>query len=317
MPECGATMGTLTAMRYDVFPKERQRISDGVAFDIEKARVLAWAAQLAYEVDKPDKVTKIFTQWEWKSLGTFSGSLLSHLPMGGTKGFAASVDSNMVIAFAGTEPNNPLDWIKDFSIIPTHEGVTTGFEAGWESVQQQIAGAVRGTLGKVFFAGHSLGGALAVVAAKQLTKDLGIDRVAGVYTIGMPRPGNVAYADDYNQLLGDRTFRLVHGEDVVPRVPPGSAGYRHIGHVLFCEHGGTFAGTPAPTVEGQPGAEDLNSLDILELFSSGHPEETETDKLDFPSPLAWVSESIRALPRAARDHLADRYLEALSALTLK
>jgi hypothetical protein len=310
-------MGTLTAMRYDVFPKEKQRISDDVTFGIENARVLAWAAQLAYEVDEPEKVTKIFAQWGWKSLGTFLSPLLTHLPVGGTQGFMASVDSKMVIAFAGTEPNNPLDWIKDFSIIPTHEGVTTGFEGGWESVRQQIEGGVPGISGKIFFAGHSLGGALAAVAAKRLTKNLGIDRVGGVYTIGMPRPGNAAYAADYNQLLGDRTFRLVHGEDVVPRVPPGFLGYRHIGNVLFCKHGGTFAGIPAPTVEGQPGSEDLHPLDILQLYPRGHPQETETDKLDFPSPLGWVSESIRALPRAARDHLADRYLEALNALTLR
>jgi triacylglycerol lipase len=308
-------MGTLTAMRYDVFPKERQRISGDVAFDIEKARALAWAAQLAYEVDDPDKVAAIFTQWEWNSLGTFSNRFLSHFPIGGTKGFTASVDGNVVIAFAGTEPNNPLDWIEDFSIIPTREGVTTGFEAGWESVRQQIGAVIQEALGKIFFAGHSLGGALAVVAAKQLAKDLGANRVGGVYTIGMPRPGNRAYAEDYNRLLGDRTFRLVHGEDVVPRVPPGFAGYRHVGQVLFCAHGGTFAGIPAPTVEGQHGSEDLRPQDILALLPFGHPQETETDKLDFPSPFSWVSESIRTLPRAARDHLADRYLEALSVLT--
>jgi hypothetical protein len=307
-------MGTLTAMRYDVFPKDRQHLSGDVGFSMATARVLAWAAQLAYEVDELDKATAIFSQWEWKSLEIFSRPFLSHLPMGGTKGFAASVDGNLVIAFAGTEPNNPLDWIKDFSIIPTAEGVTTGFEAGWESVQQQIRRVVQGTPGNIFITGHSLGGALAVVAAKRLAEDLGADRVGGVYTIGMPRPGNLAYADDYNQQLGDRTFRLVHGEDVVARVPPRFAGYRHIGQVLFCNHGGTFAGIPTPTVEGQPGSEELHPLDIVKLFPIGHPEETETDKLDFPSPLSWVSEIIHALPRPARDHLTDRYLEALDVL---
>jgi hypothetical protein len=35
--------------------------------------------------------------------------------------------------------------------------------------------------------------------------------VNAVYNFGMPRPGNQAFADLYNQRLGSRTYRQVHG----------------------------------------------------------------------------------------------------------
>jgi hypothetical protein len=56
----------------------------------------------------------------------------------------------------------------------------------------------------------------------------------------MPRPGSKAFADIYSQQLGTRTYRLVHGEDVVPTVAPTSFGFRHLGRVLHCERQGRF-----------------------------------------------------------------------------
>ena len=36
----------------------------------------------------------------------------------------------------------------------------------------------------------------------------------------MPRLGTPAFAAAYNKKLGERTYRLIHGSDVVPTVPP-------------------------------------------------------------------------------------------------
>jgi hypothetical protein len=57
--------------------------------------------------------------------------------------------------------------------------------------------------------------------------------VARVYTFGQPRVGNSAYRDGYNADLRDRTFRIVHADDIVPRIPWLLGSYRHAGHEAF------------------------------------------------------------------------------------
>src|SRR5258708_4320788 len=87
--------------------------------------------------------------------------------------------------------------------------------------------------GQLIFTGHSLGGALAVLAAARAAAAR--RAISAVYTFGMPRTGNAAFADDYNRRLGDRTYRLVYGSDIVPTVPPSAdpkLPYRHVGRYL-------------------------------------------------------------------------------------
>ncbi len=63
-----------------------------------------------------------------------------------------------------------------------------------------------------------------------------------VYTFGMPRVGGKQFAGEYNpSSLGAITYRLVHGDDIVPRVPPPELGYRHVGCVLQCASESKFA----------------------------------------------------------------------------
>ncbi len=79
----------------------------------------------------------------------------------------------------------------------------------------------------VRFTGHSLGGAIASVASARLARD-GIirkDRIS-LYTFGMPKVGDRAYALAHNKLVNN-SWRVVHREDPVPHYPtstllPGS-----------------------------------------------------------------------------------------------
>ena len=80
----------------------------------------------------------------------------------------------------------------------------------------------------VWITGHSLGGALATVAAWRLLK-LGVN-VKGLYTFGSPRAGNHAFVHDLRVRAFDRGMkipkgegnlaRFVHHMDIVARVPP-------------------------------------------------------------------------------------------------
>jgi hypothetical protein len=91
----------------------------------------------------------------------------------------------------------------------------------------------------LFVAGHSLGAALAVLAAQQADRLGSTPR--GVYVYGMPRVGGARFRDEYNARLGDITYRLVHGDDIVACIPFSGIGFRHVGRMLACTSGERFA----------------------------------------------------------------------------
>lgn len=81
------------------------------------------------------------------------------------------------------------------------------------------------------FAGHSLGGAAAVIAAAHFDS-LGY-QIEAVYTYGEPRVGNAEFKGYANAAFGPRHFRHVNGHDGVPLAPPWLAGYRHSGQLIY------------------------------------------------------------------------------------
>jgi hypothetical protein len=83
----------------------------------------------------------------------------------------------------------------------------------------------------VFFTGHSLGGALAMLGAHQFWRSFGIRPT--VYTFGQPRVGNREFARAYDQDLLSRTWRVIHANDVVARIPWVLRNYFHAGNEAF------------------------------------------------------------------------------------
>ena len=78
---------------------------------------------------------------------------------------------------------------------------------------------------KIWLTGHSLGGALATLAAARM----GRANVQGLYTYGCPRVGDAAFV---TVLPGESYFRFVHRDDWIPRVPPDTLGYVHGGEEI-------------------------------------------------------------------------------------
>lgn len=76
---------------------------------------------------------------------------------------------------------------------------------------------------RVVATGHSLGGAVATLAAAYLRRS-GIP--ADLYTYGSPRVGNPAFASFVTAQAGAE-WRVTHGADPVPRLPPAAWGYQH------------------------------------------------------------------------------------------
>lgn len=111
-------------------------------------------------------------------------------------------------------------------------GRHVGFSIAWaalkDDVEDWLADALEDNeIDQIVYSGHSLGGAMAQVAAfdharieAKYERDRGIapDRVGAVVTFGAPAVGGPAFAKEYKRLLGDRTVLLESSGDLVPRI---------------------------------------------------------------------------------------------------
>jgi len=79
--------------------------------------------------------------------------------------------------------------------------------------------------------GHSLGAALAVHAAGDLAFQYSI-YPEFVYTFGQPRVGEKNFATWYNSMIKYH-YRVTHGHDIVPHVPPQALGFWHTNLEIF------------------------------------------------------------------------------------
>ena len=105
-----------------------------------------------------------------------------------------------------------------------------GFHEALETVWCRISERIASFTGRVFIAGHSLGAALATLAAARLSDDHQ-RKIAGIYTFGSPRVGDAGLTAE---LRGIPVFRIVNGDDLVTEVPPAFSlplfpVYQHIG----------------------------------------------------------------------------------------
>lgn len=123
----------------------------------------------------------------------------------------------IVVAFRGSE-KEVNDWLTNANAKPnpisSDELVHSGFYKAFKSVEKEIRNCLKQHSGiPVYFTGHSLGGALALISSRMINP---IENT-GCYTFGAPRVGN------YNFFFSLKTpvYRIVNSADIVPRVPPG------------------------------------------------------------------------------------------------
>lgn len=165
----------------------------------------------------------------------------------GTQGFLFASDAACILAFRGTEKALE-DWLTDADArqhapawadagegIGIHRGFHDALEHVWDEVITRLAEAKR----PIWITGHSLGGALAVLAASRLARERPALPVAGVYTFGQPRVGSDAWTKTLPIQLQQRIFRYVNDNDIVPLVPPPRPiDYQHVGHVRYFDGSG-------------------------------------------------------------------------------
>lgn len=148
-------------------------------------------------------------------------------------------DSNsVVVAFRGTKPTSIKNWLQDLDFFHTQavcDGcqVHRGFWNAYLSVRDGTIQIIKGIItlfpdAKLVLAGHSLGGALAFLASVDFPMNNGLPVADEIYTYGAPRVGNNAITLQWRMMYeGGAAFRLTHGLDPVPHLPPRWLSFLH------------------------------------------------------------------------------------------
>lgn len=131
------------------------------------------------------------------------------------------------------------EWIEDAKFLRRGwkpEGCSTtlgevmdGFVDMEASIRYRIPEEVK----SIAIVGHSLGSALAVLIAMQMTSANGPMTPSAVYLFACPNVGDAEFAHIYNRVLGDITFRIVIPQDIVPHLPPRILGYENVGQNII------------------------------------------------------------------------------------
>jgi predicted lipase len=159
------------------------------------------------------------------------------------------------MAFRGTD--ELVDWLDNFNLIVTpvlllvegekldgyfHKGFWKATEDIWEPLlakYQQFQLEDRDKqkelkqkkVRPLFITGHSLGGAMATIAATKLIhQDLPF---ISTYTFGQPRTMTHNTARIINGKAENRFFRFQNNNDMVTRAPARAAGYSHVGSFVY------------------------------------------------------------------------------------
>jgi len=148
-----------------------------------------------------------------------------------TQGFVCGDEDCVTVVFRGTE--SPLDWITDLHATLTQHAsgvgrVHRGFYISYSLIERQLRDALKGLGSRnLLFTGHSLGGALAVLAASDFSSP---SRITRLYTFGQPRVGDAAFIARVNARV-DGYHRFVNNNDVVARAPLEKWGFAHGGRL--------------------------------------------------------------------------------------
>ncbi len=157
-----------------------------------------------------------------------------------------------VLAFRGTTGPAQL-FLTDCAALPW--GIPArhfGFLRAWNKLRPQVRAWLANDTPLVV-TGHSLGGAMALIAAHDLSRRVPVEAVV---TFGAPRPGLWMFWWRYSwrpngqgKRLGDVTYRYTQGTDMVSRLPPPGF-YHHVGQPrhLWPDGAITPTGPPGPVL---------------------------------------------------------------------
>jgi triacylglycerol lipase len=255
-------------------------------YSVGQAYWLAEAARLAYQ--SPDTIEATTRDWGFDRIRHHQTTFRPPFPLEDTQAFTAASDHMVLTSFRGTQPTEIRDWLSDVNTPPWPGPAGTGFvhfgfAEALDSVYPQVLDAVatlRDNNQTIWFTGHSLGGALAALAAMRLHFEQPQLLADGVYTYGQPRVCDHILATAHDTAFRDRTHRFVNNNDIVPQVPPEPV-FHHIRTLHHIDADGTLR----------------DSAPLLGGLTSGV--------------RAVTKDSFAPTSDGIRDHFIDHYIDAL------
>jgi triacylglycerol lipase len=263
--------GVLASCDANARPTPPVLQSTSAEWSAQNALALAEAADLAYDSAAAEKI-KASLRCETCEMLTFPLELPGKFKFEegepGPQAFIAAGREHIVIAFRGTEINL-TELLTDAAAHPmsfaaevkgnAHAGFATTFKLVWPDLKPKLA-AARGKFpdAKLWITGHSLGGALAVMAAAQIAI-VEKQPVQGVIHFGTPVCGDEEFHQALDAAIGSRHWRVVHERDLVTLdlsalqipfvpVPEQLTRLRHGGKPVRLKSDGTVANEGDATV---------------------------------------------------------------------
>lgn len=206
-------------------------LTEDAVGDPGNAALLATASQLAYY--PADRGVPAYKD----ELG-LDATLVS---VGNTQAYLAHSPEHVVVAFRGSESPTSIDGLKDWLLTNAanllvapqgelaaefaaagvtarwHQGFVSAITAVWPTLFPATEAEVQKQDRPLWVTGHSLGGALALLAAWLLKRKF--VNVHQVVTFGAPMVGNADVSAALNREFGGKVTRYVNGPDPVPLLP--------------------------------------------------------------------------------------------------
>jgi triacylglycerol lipase len=252
---------------YTFFEASRDHPFEPLDADVNlrNAWWLADAALLAYSTETA--VKSAFTN------AAIPGDVAYFRGTHSTQAYLVSMPEAIVLVFRGTQVDDfwssVLDFTVDAQILPVPDShgdlIHAGFLFALEEVWPQAVALLRAEQVRkprpLWMTGHSLGGALATIAANLCCEDPSL-RLQGVYTFGSPRVGDAGFGARIHVPV----FRFRNDSDLVPHLPLGPL-FRHVGGLQFIDGAGRLHQnlTSAMELLLEPGAHFLSAKEALTL----------------------------------------------------
>ena len=201
-------------------------------FDMVNAWWLIEAATLVY-ADKDFATENFIQKAGFQEVEYYDGKA--------TQCYLVSNDKYAVVAFRGSEAKLRegdsnvghifADWMANFNFMPepwdqggnVHRGFKGALDEVWNELEKHISYLQKKNR-RIWITGHSLGAALATLAADRY------GNVQGLYTYGSPRVGDRHFKEDFNV----NAYRFVNNSDIVAKVPPARM-YLHVGELKYID----------------------------------------------------------------------------------
>ena len=196
---------------------------------MERALLLAELSMIAYL--KPKETKKAALRLGFTETVFYNND--------GSQAYSFANEQDIIIAFRGTEPNEWNDIKADIdatkalaeTVGHVHRGFKKEVDDVWPALEKMLLSHKQNLVKKLWFTGHSLGGAMASICAGRCLLAHIDTQPEQVHTFGSPRVGTKRYINhakvDY--------YRWVNNNDIVTRTPPAWLGYRHAGKEMYLD----------------------------------------------------------------------------------